>query len=190
MNRGQIEKQLGLLMRLRPFPIRVGQDGQVLPQIDDHWRLEAILDGPTRLKLSNQATGHVLELQSDNVREYRSPDFLLLRCQLTIDSRGVHIEPVHQFNEVFARLELQMPALLDEMRKDLAALPLRREIVLLKRSWIYMAKGNELVYYLDDHDELLSAMQVLGNHGLVSDITYNEVGRFLMSEELARYLVG
>ena len=60
-----------------------------------------------------------------------------------------------------------MPQLLIEMRHDLAQHPLCREFVLLKRNWIYWAKGNELCYYFDDHPNLLSQIQILENYGWV-----------------------
>jgi hypothetical protein len=44
--------------------------------------------------LVNINTGHTVELQPDNVREYRSPHFLGLRCQLTIEGETVKIEPI------------------------------------------------------------------------------------------------
>lgn len=54
----------------------------------------------------NIQTGHFVELQPDNVREYRSPDFLLLRCQLTLDGPNVHIEPIHSDNDTLkAKIE-------------------------------------------------------------------------------------
>ena len=77
---------------------------------------------------------------------------------------------------------------MDEMRKDMSDTPLRREIVLLQRNWIYNGKGNELVYYFDDHPDLLAKFQILANHGLVSDIKFNDVARYMMYEELVQYL--
>ncbi|MDO8142925.1 MAG: hypothetical protein Q6358_15615 [Candidatus Brocadiales bacterium] len=91
-------------------------------------------------------------------------------------------------SDKFARLEKQMPQLLIEMRQDIARHPLRREFVLLKRNWTYWAKGNELFYYFDNHPDLLSQIQILENYGLVREITYNNVQRYIMSEELAQYL--
>jgi hypothetical protein len=81
-----------------------------------------------------------------------------------------------------------MPQLLMEIRNDLAQYPLRREFVILRRTWTYWAEGHELVYYLDDHPELLSQLQILENYGLIREITYNNVDRYLISEELAEYL--
>src|SRR5206468_1586280 len=60
---------------------------------DDPWRLDAILYTPSRLSLTNLHTGHILELGTDNVREFRTPDFLLLRCKLTVQPGNVEIEP-------------------------------------------------------------------------------------------------
>jgi len=88
------------------------------------------------------------------------------------------------------KLEKIMPDLLDEMRRDLTEYPLRRELVLLKKSWVYMGKGNELVYYYDDHPELDNKFIILENYGLVDEITYNNVKRFVLSEELVDYLAG
>lgn len=86
------------------------------------------------------------------------------------------------------KAERLVPKLLAEMRTDLAEFPLRREFVLLKRSWGYWAKGNELVYFYDEHPELDSAVQVLENLGLIREITYNNTKRFMMNEELVDYL--
>jgi len=81
-----------------------------------------------------------------------------------------------------------MPALLAEMRQDLTAHPLRREFVVLKRSWLYWAKGNELRYYYDDHADLDDKLRILENERLVQDITYNNAKRYVLSEQLAEYL--
>jgi hypothetical protein len=89
---------------------------------------------------------------------------------------------------VFERMERLMPALLSEMRQDLAAHPLRREFVIMKRSWSYWAKGNELFYFCDDHLDLDDKLRILENEGLVRDITYNNARRYVLTEELADYL--
>jgi hypothetical protein len=188
MNLQGLQKNLGQTLRLRPLPIRLDANGIDIGRSDDPWRLDAILKDPNRIRLSNLPTGHFVELQSDNVKQFQSPDFLILRCQLTIVGRTITLEPIFQFDERFERLEQLMPALLDEMRKDMSDTPLRREIVLLEKTWIYNGKGNELVYYFDEHPDLLAKMQVLANLGCVTEITYNNVSRFMMSEELAQYL--
>jgi predicted nicotinamide N-methyase len=81
-----------------------------------------------------------------------------------------------------------MPELLAEMRKDLAERPLGREFVISRRSQRYWACGHELVYYLDDHAELMNKLRILENAGMVSNITYNNVDRYVLSEELVEYL--
>jgi hypothetical protein len=87
-----------------------------------------------------------------------------------------------------AKAERMMPALIAEMRADLRENPLRREFVVLKRAWSYWAKGNELVYFYDDHQELDSEVQVLASLGLIREITYNNVNRFLFAEDFVEYL--
>lgn len=91
--------------------------------------------------------------------------------------------------QVFRKAEQLMSELLMEMRNDLTAHPLSREFVVLKRNWGYWAKGNELVYYYDDHPELDNQLQVLASLGLVREITYNNVKRFIFTETLADYLL-
>jgi hypothetical protein len=91
-------------------------------------------------------------------------------------------------SDVFASLDLQMPDLIAEMRQDLREHPLRREFVILERSWSYWAAGHELVYFFDDHPELRSMLHILQNQGLIREITYNNTERFLISEDFARYL--
>jgi hypothetical protein len=188
MNVKQLERQIGAKLKLLPAPIRVATDGQQAPAPDEEWTLDAILRQPSRVRLTNIASCLSVELQTDNIREYRSPEFLILRCQLTIAGQNIRLEPEYSDNDTFKRLEVQMPALLAEMRRDLAACPLRREIVLLQRSRNYWAKGNELLYYTDDHPDLLSQFQILSNHGLAKDITHNNATRYLLAEDLARYL--
>ncbi|UCH93501.1 MAG: hypothetical protein JSV88_24960 [Candidatus Aminicenantes bacterium] len=88
----------------------------------------------------------------------------------------------------FDKLETLMPDLLVEMREDLTKHPLKREFVLLKKTWSYWASGSELAYYYDDHTDLRNKIRILENYGLVEDITYNNVDRFIITEELADYL--
>lgn len=194
MNLKQLKKRLGDAFRLRPLPIRIDGSGQTIPSSDDKWRFDQLLESPQRIRLVNIHTEHFIELQPDNVREYRSPDFLLLRCQLIVRGNAIAIEPMLGSNvtqqSVFARLETQMSALLAEMRQDLTKNPLAREFVVLKRSWVYWAKGNELVYYLDDHPDLTNQLHILANQELVEEITYNRTTRYIISERLAEYLAG
>ena len=105
-----------------------------------------------------------------------------------VHPQNLDIEPLYGNNDVFVRLEQQIPALLAEMRNDLANHPLRRECVLLSKGWGFWYKGNELSYYFEDHADLLSQFQILTNNGLVEDIKYNNVDRFKITEKLAEYL--
>ena len=94
MNLKQLSTQLGCLYRLRPSPLRLSPDGALVPSPSEQWRLEAVLDRPARVRLGNTHTHNTIEMGADNIREYRTPDFLLLRCQLTIAEDTVSIEPI------------------------------------------------------------------------------------------------
>ena len=102
MNAEQLKKNVGQLMRLRPHPVLVELQPLVLTtgqrvlqrreeKVDYKWRIEEVREG---VKLHCTSTGHVITLGADNVREFRTPDFLLLRCQLTLGGNAVHIEPI------------------------------------------------------------------------------------------------
>jgi hypothetical protein len=92
-------------------------------------------------------------------------------------------------SQKYARLESIMPDLLTEMRNDLTEHRLSREFVILKKGWSYWASGNELVYYFEDHPDLKDKLLVLQNYRLIRDITYNNVNRYIISEDLAQYLL-
>jgi hypothetical protein len=87
-----------------------------------------------------------------------------------------------------AKVERLMPALLGEMRDDLRNHPTSREFVILKRGWVYDSRGFYLAYYLDEHEDLEGKLQVLENLGLIREITYNNVRRFVFGEEFVDYL--
>jgi hypothetical protein len=88
-----------------------------------------------------------------------------------------------------ANVEKLIPDLLAEMKADLAAHPLCREFILLRKDWIYNSRDVTLTYYFDDHPELANKIRILENLSLVRDIKYNDVPRYVISERLAGYLL-
>ena len=57
-----------------------------------------------------------------------------------------------------------------------------------KKGLAYWGRGHELVYHPDDHMDLENKLYILINNGLISEITYNNTPRYLISEELAECL--
>ena len=53
---------------------------------------------------------------------------------------------------------------------------------------IYSTQGTYLRYNYEAHEQLEDMMQVLENNQLIKEITYNNVKRYVMSEELVAYL--
>lgn len=90
MNVEQLRKNVGALVYLRPIPDEAG-DGPLRPK-DDEWRIDRI-EG-SFVRLYNIRTLHIADLGNDNIREFRSPHFLLLRCQITLKGDDVHVEPL------------------------------------------------------------------------------------------------
>jgi hypothetical protein len=109
MNTAQLKKNVGQDLLLRPHVLTVhyvprliaraafvpGVDPMTerrLLKTDHRWRLMAVTrEGVT---LHCLYTNHEITLGADNVRELRTPHFLMLKCQLTLDGDRVHVEPI------------------------------------------------------------------------------------------------
>ena len=76
------------------------------------------------------------------------------------------------------------------MRTDLEERPLCREFIVLHKRWMYNGDPDRptLSYYHEDHESLSAKAVILANSGAVIDVKFNEVERYLMSEELVEYL--
>jgi hypothetical protein len=92
MNIKQFRKDIGKWVRLRSCVERRTSDLQHLPRLDDYWCVERVNDTSTELK--NIRTGHVVKLGFDNIHKFRSPNFLLLRCQIIMRRIKIISEPV------------------------------------------------------------------------------------------------
>ena len=106
MNAEQLKKNVGQRVRLRPHPLVVEGYGDVVSVLstdgpryekkgtsaDYDWILEKV--SQNEVTLSCPFTGHRVALGHDNVREYRTPHFLLLKCQLILEGEQVRAEPL------------------------------------------------------------------------------------------------
>ena len=92
--------------------------------------------------------------------------------------------------EFFKSIESLMPELFAEMRADLKSFPMKREFILMHRGAMYWAGQKQpLSYHYEDHEDLADRVGLLVNEGIVTDVTYNNVDRYMMSETLVEYLV-
>lgn len=88
-----------------------------------------------------------------------------------------------------ARAERDVPALLAEMRADLGGRPLAREFTCISKAW--MVNTDALVYYLEEHQDLVDKVKILENLGLVSQVfRSSKLAYFRMTESFADYLRG
>jgi hypothetical protein len=99
MNKQQLKKNVGDLVRLIPIAHRLDGKGRPLRQIDDEWRIESVTDDGARLFLAR--TGHGRTLRFDQICEYTSDrvergmtyGFLKLKVQLFIQGNNVNVTP-------------------------------------------------------------------------------------------------
>jgi hypothetical protein len=91
---------------------------------------------------------------------------------------------------IFVDIENLIPELLVNMKNDLREYPFAREFIMMSKYNTYNGDENNLVleYYFEDHPWLRNKIRILENHALIYEITYNDVPRFIISEELAAHL--
>ena len=94
MNRKKLASLHGKAVRLRPIPRRFDHQLGWLRPIEDYWSVQAPHSGGSPLRATNQATGHFVDLSSDNIYEFREPDILVLKTQLTLTGRGLFSDPL------------------------------------------------------------------------------------------------
>jgi hypothetical protein len=87
MNKKALLSHIGSPMRIRPIARRVFEAQHLeLEQFDDLWYLRSPTRSDAVIALWNARIPHVVELGADNVQEFRSPDFLLLKAQIILRS--------------------------------------------------------------------------------------------------------
>ena len=89
-------KAYSIKYELRPPVQCQDSNGLMLPPIDDDWTLSTVDESKKQIELRNDQTHHVLVLGFDNVKEFRTPHFLLLRCDVTVRGSNIQIEPHQQ----------------------------------------------------------------------------------------------
>lgn len=83
-------------VRLRPVARRIEFSGQVLPPIDDWWRIESV--SRKKLKLVNYRTNQGLTLNADDVTQLRldcdraGHGFLFLKGQVVLKGSAAYVE--------------------------------------------------------------------------------------------------
>jgi len=87
------KKNLGRDVKIRPMVRSENAGtGSVLALVDDLWKVDKVES--RTVELLNLRTKQSVEIQGDNFREFRTPNFLMLRCQLTLTEEHVLIEPL------------------------------------------------------------------------------------------------
>jgi len=111
MNAEQLSKNVGQQVKLRPRVLLVtrgapdvSETGVVVltsgtplrrtrtDETDYMWTIES-LSNDKMVTLHCFFTDHIVTLGMDNMREFRTPGVLMLKCQLTLDGDKVFIEP-------------------------------------------------------------------------------------------------
>lgn len=103
MNKQQLAKLIGTVLKLRPRPQR---DGEPIPEARNRWHLLNESEDKKGLVLKNVITDHEFVLSHDSINQYRSPDLLVLRGQPVFQNeRSVVIEPFIDASEAIVAEE-------------------------------------------------------------------------------------
>lgn len=135
----------------------------------------------------------VFEQSKDKIAEEVKKGFAKLTKEIEKRPRPPIPPSVRELDkETFRLLDGMMPELFAEMRTDLEKRPFCREFIVLHKGWIYNGDPDRpiLSYYHEDHESLSPKAVILANSGAVTDVKFNDVERYLMSEKLVEYLTG
>lgn len=157
-------------------------------------RYDPALTAEERKSTSNgiwMCQNHGTLVDADESR-YTVEQLLSMKAEAETSALRALEQRVHQLpadvQAALQKAEKLMPELLQEMRNDLTEQPLARNLVALKKIWSYRNDGNTLEYYYETHPKLDQKLGVLENLGLLRDITFNDVRRYKITEELADYV--
>ena len=91
MNKQELKKAVGTIVKLRPRPLL---DNTYVPEPRNRWDILSESEDKKGLVLQNTIMDKEFVLGYDSIREFRMPDLLVLRGQLTLRNDGtVAIEP-------------------------------------------------------------------------------------------------
>ena len=91
MNKSELKKNIGTTVKLLPKPTL---DNKPLSDSRNKWLVLSELEDAKGLLFQNVIMDHEFSLGYDNIREYRSPDLLILRGQLVMkNDAAVSFEP-------------------------------------------------------------------------------------------------
>ncbi len=88
----------------------------------------------------------------------------------------------------FAEVEALMPALIAEMRTDLAINPTVRDFLLLQGRVALSGGPRRFAYFAEKHDSLRGKVAILENNRYVVDVTPGNTLTFRMSEKFVEHL--
>lgn len=101
MNWEQMKRNVGCRVQLIPTPCRLDEHGRELPQVDDDWMIENVVDAGVRISSINW--GHVATLGKDHIHHFTSnPDqsqsgiqhgFLTLNVQVFLQGKRLWVRP-------------------------------------------------------------------------------------------------
>ena len=92
----------------------------------------------------------------------------------------------------FLQVKGQMPALIAEMKKDLEGNQgkfVREFFVMSRRHVLGGSEKPRFIYYEEDHDNLRGKIDILENHGYVTDVTPGNTPMYRMSEEFVQLVL-
>jgi len=92
MNLAELAKHEDRVYEMRPIPL--SKIGTKLTKVRyNEWKI-TVFKSRGEIQIRHMATDHQLNLGLDNFHEYRSPNFLMLKCQLIFEGALLKSEPM------------------------------------------------------------------------------------------------
>ena len=118
----------------------------------------------------------------DKLQEWKA----IRELSAALELRGLEVSKSRNYDT----LEQKLPELVNEMRIDLLEQPLVREFFCMGKQMV--SGGNDVpmfIYYFEDHEMLLSKLQIMENYGAIFDSSINDVVRYRFNEDFIDYLL-
>lgn len=91
-NFSELTKHQDLIYEIRPVPLSK-IDGKLTPTLYNQWKIR-VSKARRVIEIRNIVTAHHIDIGGDHYYDFRTPNFLVLKCRLIMEGASLHLEPL------------------------------------------------------------------------------------------------